>query len=222
MLPSLGELPRVDSIGFPGKELPVNTTDKPSEESSGVGAEGGIPGGEGAAMRYSVEFIPKDSDGRPHYRVTDNATDSRVATCYLRENADMIVAALNARSASSGLPAVREAGPAPEPSEEAIKAVFAEVGCCDGGDQCESSRSPGAWNMLVCCREHYRRVLRIGYRIDFPHPSGEQPTVATVARIMQLARMESGAMGEDGWWYESAEELLAALRLRRGDEEGKE
>lgn len=37
------------------------------------------------------------------------------------------------------------------------------------------------------------------------------PTPELVERIMTLARMTSGAMEGDGWWYESPEELLAAL-----------
>jgi len=45
-----------------------------------------------AAPLYEVQAGP-NIDG---YRVTEIATDSRIATCYARENAELVVAALNA------------------------------------------------------------------------------------------------------------------------------
>lgn len=44
---------------------------------------------------YEAQFIERDSDGRSHWRITHIPTDSRIATCYVKENADMVVAALN-------------------------------------------------------------------------------------------------------------------------------
>jgi hypothetical protein len=38
------------------------------------------------------------------------------------------------------------------------------------------------------------------------------PSLEMIQQIADLARMESGAMGEDGWWYDTPEKLLAALR----------
>ena len=45
-----------------------------------------------AAPLYEVQAGP-NIDG---YRVTEIVTDSRIATCYARENAELVVAALNA------------------------------------------------------------------------------------------------------------------------------
>lgn len=45
-------------------------------------------------MRYSVQTINSKTDGK-NYRVTDNTTDSRIATCYIEENAELICKALN-------------------------------------------------------------------------------------------------------------------------------
>ena len=60
--------------------------------------------------RYAVERI---SDGKTfgehvNFRITDRKTDSRIATCYIRENADFIVAELNAASELRSLLAQRE------------------------------------------------------------------------------------------------------------------
>lgn len=54
-------------------------------------------GTEGEAMskyRYEIQETVDSLYGR-NYRITDTATDSRIATCFLRENADLVVAALN-------------------------------------------------------------------------------------------------------------------------------
>jgi len=52
------------------------------------------------AEKYEIQRI---SDGKQygahiHFRITDKETDSRVATCYARENAELVVSALNAAS----------------------------------------------------------------------------------------------------------------------------
>lgn len=44
-------------------------------------------------MRYEAQYIMTKPG---HWRVTDTTTDSRVATCYVEENAEAVVAALNA------------------------------------------------------------------------------------------------------------------------------
>ena len=44
--------------------------------------------------RYEAQYI--DNVEEPNWRITDKTTDSRIATCYLKENADLIVSALNA------------------------------------------------------------------------------------------------------------------------------
>lgn len=53
--------------------------------------------------RYEVQRIAGRQsalhDEVVNFRVTDKATDSRIATCYLEENADLIVAALNSLAA---------------------------------------------------------------------------------------------------------------------------
>lgn len=46
-------------------------------------------------MAYRYERISPDRDGGTHFRVADDRTDSRIATCYSEENAKLIVAALN-------------------------------------------------------------------------------------------------------------------------------
>jgi hypothetical protein len=46
--------------------------------------------------RYIVEPFSTDSASETSYRVTDTQTDSRIATCWMRSNADLVVAALNA------------------------------------------------------------------------------------------------------------------------------
>ncbi len=46
-------------------------------------------------MRYSIQYIESDVDGN-NYRITDNNTDSRVATCYVKANAELVCEALNA------------------------------------------------------------------------------------------------------------------------------
>lgn len=47
-------------------------------------------------MRYSIQEIADDKtrDGI-HYRITDNNGDNRIATCYLKENAELVCEALN-------------------------------------------------------------------------------------------------------------------------------
>jgi len=49
--------------------------------------------------RYQVQTVfdgAPEKPGRPtHFRITDTQTDSRLATCYLEENAVFIVTALN-------------------------------------------------------------------------------------------------------------------------------
>jgi hypothetical protein len=45
--------------------------------------------------KYEVQTIPSANDGL-NYRVTEIKTDSRVATCYAKENADLVCRALNA------------------------------------------------------------------------------------------------------------------------------
>lgn len=50
------------------------------------------------ASRYAYEFIPPNPNAeidRGNYRVFDVASDSRVATCFLEENAILITDALN-------------------------------------------------------------------------------------------------------------------------------
>ena len=44
--------------------------------------------------RYEAQYITTGIAS--HWRVTDKTTDSRIATCYQKENADLIVSALNA------------------------------------------------------------------------------------------------------------------------------
>jgi hypothetical protein len=51
--------------------------------------------GEGLQNRYEAQHM-KGASG--DYRITDKTTDSRVATCYLKENANLVVNALNALS----------------------------------------------------------------------------------------------------------------------------
>ena len=46
-------------------------------------------------MRYTIELIKSEKDGQ-NYRITDTLSDSRVATCFLKENAELVCAALNA------------------------------------------------------------------------------------------------------------------------------
>jgi hypothetical protein len=53
-------------------------------------------------MRYSIQFIDSKTDG-PNYRITDNNSDSRVATCYVKENAEMVCEALNMVSKANAL-----------------------------------------------------------------------------------------------------------------------
>ena len=55
---------------------------------------------------YSVEVMHTAKG--THYRVR-NAADNRIATCYLRENADKVVAALNAALAQNSGREVAEA-----------------------------------------------------------------------------------------------------------------
>jgi hypothetical protein len=43
--------------------------------------------------RYSAEYIGQS----PSYRITDNMYDSRIATCYDKESAELVVDALNWR-----------------------------------------------------------------------------------------------------------------------------
>ena len=45
--------------------------------------------------RFEVQKIDSDTDG-VNYRVTDIRTDSRIATCYLEDNANLVCDALNA------------------------------------------------------------------------------------------------------------------------------
>lgn len=46
--------------------------------------------------RYEIQTIKdKEAPHGVHYRVTEIATDSRVATCYLKENAQLVCDALN-------------------------------------------------------------------------------------------------------------------------------
>lgn len=44
--------------------------------------------------RYSIQFIESVTDGN-NYRITDNTTDSRIGTCYDKDNAELICNALN-------------------------------------------------------------------------------------------------------------------------------
>lgn len=44
--------------------------------------------------KYEIQTI-EDDLGQESYRITDNKTNSRVATCYLLENANKVVDALN-------------------------------------------------------------------------------------------------------------------------------
>lgn len=46
-------------------------------------------------MRYSIQLINSDKEFGQNYRITDNNSDSRVATCYLEDNADLVCEALN-------------------------------------------------------------------------------------------------------------------------------
>ncbi len=45
-------------------------------------------------MRYEIQEI-KIVKEKPNFRITDTRTDSRIATCYLRENAEFVCEALN-------------------------------------------------------------------------------------------------------------------------------
>lgn len=46
---------------------------------------------------------------------------------------------------------------------------------------------------------------------------GSEPTLEQIVAVTaELARWESGAMGEDGWWFDTTEKLIAAVRERLG------
>lgn len=58
-------------------------------------------------LRYEIETLPGPS-GTTNYRITDKTTDSRVATCFLPENARLVTDALNAYSAGEPPAAPKE------------------------------------------------------------------------------------------------------------------
>jgi hypothetical protein len=51
-------------------------------------------------MKYEVQIIDSPEQG-VNYRVTHVATDSRIATCYVAEHAELICDALNAYNGTS-------------------------------------------------------------------------------------------------------------------------
>lgn len=46
------------------------------------------------ALRYSIQEIDSKTDGT-NFRITDNQSDSRISTSYLKENAELVCDALN-------------------------------------------------------------------------------------------------------------------------------
>lgn len=57
-----------------------------------------------SASRYQAQFIPGGLGRQPaNYRITDTLSDSRVATCFVQENADYVTAALNAHSLATDI-----------------------------------------------------------------------------------------------------------------------
>lgn len=58
------------------------------------------------APRYEVQRITDGKKFGAHveFRVTDKLNDSRIATCYVQENAEFIVAALNVLPSEKGTP----------------------------------------------------------------------------------------------------------------------
>lgn len=51
------------------------------------------------SKKYEIQTIKdKEAPSGYHYRITEIATDSRVATCYLEENAKLVCDALNERT----------------------------------------------------------------------------------------------------------------------------
>jgi len=48
-----------------------------------------------AEPRYEAQEINPDSEGKQQWRITDKTTDSRIATSYVKDHADLIVKALN-------------------------------------------------------------------------------------------------------------------------------
>jgi len=70
----------------------------PDEKGRTLTYWGGLAAAGVSEERYEVQHITHGDTFTPNFRVTDKKTDSRIATCYERGNADLIVAALNRHS----------------------------------------------------------------------------------------------------------------------------
>lgn len=115
------------------------------------------------APRYSSLRITIVNDS--HFRITDNHTDSRVATCYVKENADLVCEALNLLAAkqqgeNEGLgvpdaePSVPLSAPIPQPSASGISTTIGNPNLTGenycGCIACMEERGESRRHMVLC------------------------------------------------------------------------